>query len=168
MPTWIDLPADATTEPLRKSIQVRANAARAFKVFTEGLDSWWPRTHHIGESPMVRVVMECHAGGRCYSEQVDGTECDWARVTVWDPPHRFVMAWLMKLEGQKWVPEADATICSEVEVTFNPQPDGSTFVELEHREFDRMLAGGAIMRASVDGGWPGVLALYQTHLEAEA
>ena len=81
MPTIMDIPATATMEPVRKSIRVQANAARAFKVFTEGIDSWWPKTHHIGKSPMLRAVLESCVGGRCYSEQADGTECDWGRIT---------------------------------------------------------------------------------------
>src|SRR5271154_4357597 len=91
----------AATEPgsteselsVRKNVRVRASATRAFKVFTEGFDSWWPRTHHIGKSPMTRGVIEGFAGGRCYSEQADGTDCDWGKILVWEPPSRFVMAW---------------------------------------------------------------------------
>jgi len=166
----MELPENATQEPVRKSIRVRANATRAFHVFTEKIDSWWPKTHHIGSSPMTRAVMESRLGGRCYSEQADGTECDWARVTEWEPPRRFVMAWLIKLEGQAWLPEPNASLCSEVEVNFTPQPDGSTLVELEHRNFERMLAGGAMMRASVnqDGGWGGLMLLFQKEAEKEA
>jgi uncharacterized protein YndB with AHSA1/START domain len=170
MPVFIDLPEDATQAPVRKSIRVRANAARAFQVFTEGLDSWWPKTHHIGSSPMTRAVMEGFLGGRCYSEQQDGTECGWGKITVWEPPKRFVMAWLIKLEGQAWLPEPNPAVCSEVEVLFTPQPDGSTLVELEHRHFERMLQAGSIMRASVnqEGGWGGLMLLFQKEAEQEA
>ena len=80
-------------EPVRKSIRVRASADRAFRVFTEEMDSWWPRTHHIGSSPMKRVVVEARQGGAIYSDQEDGTACPWATVLAWEPPHRFVMAW---------------------------------------------------------------------------
>lgn len=167
MPVFMEIPEDATKEPVRKNVHVRANIARAFKVFTEGIDSWWPRTHHIGASPMTRAVLEGRLGGRCYSEQADGSECDWGRVVSWEPPHRFVMAWLIKLDGQAWLPESDASLCSEVEVNFKPQPDGSTLVELEHRNFERMLSGGAMMRAGVnqEGGWNGLMLLFQQEAE---
>ena len=170
MPIIMNLPANATLEPVRKSIRVQANAVRAFKVFTDGLDSWWPKTHHVGKSPMTRAVMESGVDGRCYGEQADGTQCDWGRVTVWEPPQRFVMAWLIKLEGEEWLPEPDASVCSEVEVVFTPQPDGSTLVELEHRGFERMTAGGAMMRASVnlEGGWGGLMVRFQTEAEKTA
>ncbi len=158
---------ESATAPVRKSIRVRANAARAFRVFTDGFDSWWPRTHHIGSSPMVKTILEGHVGGRCYSKQEDGNECDWAQITAWEPPARFVMAWLINGD---WKYEPDASKCSEVEVIFTPQRDGSTLVELEHRGFERMVSGGDTMRAMVnrEGGWGGLLALFQAEAERTA
>jgi hypothetical protein len=83
----------AIDQSVRKSITVKANAERAFRVFTEGIGTWWPKSHHIGSSPMTKAVLEGRSGGRIYSEQEDGTQCDWASVLEWDPPRRFVMAW---------------------------------------------------------------------------
>jgi hypothetical protein len=153
--------------PVLKSVYVRANAARAFKVFTEGFDSWWPRTHHIGRSPMTKAILEGRVGGRCYSEQQDGTECDWGQIVVWEPPVRFVMAWLI---GADWKFEPDPAKCSEVEVRFTPAADGSTLVELEHRNFERMVAGGEAMRNGVnqEGGWGGLMELYRAEAEKTA
>ncbi len=82
-----------TDIPVRKSVTVKASAEHAFRVFTNGIDSWWPRSHHIGNSPMRKAIIEGRRGGRCYSEQTDGSECDWGQVLVWEPPRRFVMAW---------------------------------------------------------------------------
>ena len=59
--------------PVRKAVTVQADAAKAFRVFTEGFDTWWPRGHHIGKSPMTKGVIEGKVGGRCYNEQQDGT-----------------------------------------------------------------------------------------------
>ena len=83
----------ASAIPVRKSITVNASVEHAFHVYTAGFDSWWPREHHIGKSPMKRAIIEGAAGGRCYSEQVDGTECDWGRILVWDPPHVLEHEW---------------------------------------------------------------------------
>jgi uncharacterized protein YndB with AHSA1/START domain len=85
----------------------------------------------------------------------------------WEPPQRFVMAWLIQLANGAWLPEADASACSEVEVNFIPQADGSTLVQLEHRAFERMIAGGAMMRASVNqqGGWGGLMEIYKAKAE---
>jgi uncharacterized protein YndB with AHSA1/START domain len=146
-------------EPVRKSIRVRADAARAFRVFTEEMDSWWPRTHHIGSSPMKRVVVEGRPMGAIYTDQEDGTICPWGSVLTWEPPHLFVMAWQIKPD---WQFEPDLSKCSEVEVRFTPADDGTTLVELEHRGLQRHGMGCAKMREQVnaEGGWGALLGMF--------
>ncbi|MDE3156311.1 MAG: SRPBCC family protein [Acidobacteriota bacterium] len=150
--------------PVRRSVTVKAPVERAFEVFTAGLDTWWPRTHHIGSAPMKAAVLEGRVGGRCYSEQVDGTQCPWGTVLAWEPPHRFVMAWQITPE---WKYQPDLSQSSEVEVRFTPLDDGTTRVDLEHRNFERHGAGGASMRQTVggEGGWGGLLALFAARAE---
>jgi uncharacterized protein YndB with AHSA1/START domain len=156
MMTTIDPTIDT---PVRKSITVKADAERAFRVFTDGFDTWWPRSHHIGKLPMKKAIIEGRVGGRCYSEQVDDTECDWGRILVWEPPRRFVFAWQIT---PQWQYEPDLAKTSEVEVRFTPQSDGSTRVDLEHRNFNRHGAGVDAMRTAVagEGGWGGLLELF--------
>jgi uncharacterized protein YndB with AHSA1/START domain len=134
--------------PVRKSVVVKASVDRAFQAFTEGFDTWWPRTHHIGKAPLKKAIVEGRAGGRCYSEQTDGTECDWGSILVWEPPQRFY--------------EPDLEKSSEVEVRFTAESDGSTRVDLEHRHFERHGEGWESMRSNVDspGGWGTLLDLY--------
>jgi uncharacterized protein YndB with AHSA1/START domain len=150
--------------PVRKSITVKTSAERAFQLFTDGFDSWWPRSHHIGKSPMKKAIIEGRKGGRCYSEQIDGTECDWGTVLLWEPPRRFVMAWKI---GEGWQYEPDLAKSSEVEVSFTPEADGSTRVDLEHRHFNRHGAGGDAMRVAVDSpsGWGDLLQLFAAQVE---
>jgi len=145
--------------PVRKSVTVKANPEQAFRIFTEGFDTWWPRSHHIGKAPMKKAIIEGRAGGRCYSEQTDGTDCDWGTVLVWEPPRRFVMAWQI---DSKWQYEPDLSKSSEVEVRFTREPDGSTRVDLEHRYFDRHGAGADVIRTSVEApnGWADLLKLF--------
>jgi len=153
--------------PVRKSINVKATVERAFQVFTEGIDTWWPRSHHIGKSPMKRIILEGRPGGRCYSEQVNDTECDWGSVLVWDPPQRFVIAWQI---SPNWQFEPDLAKSSEVEVRFTPEADGFTRVDLEHRHFERYGAGAESMRTAVDhpDGWNGLLRLFGQRVEQGA
>jgi hypothetical protein len=150
---------DESLQPVRKSVRVRASADRAFRVFTEQMDSWWPRTHHIGSSPMKRVVLEGKRGGAVYTDQEDGTPCPWGTVLVWDPPRRFVMAWQVSPE---WQYEPDLAKCSEVEVQFTPADDGTTLVELEHRGLHRHGGACVKMREMVnsEGGWGSLLTLF--------
>ena len=150
-----------TTETaVRKSVTVKASAERAFQVFTEGFDSWWPRTHHIGKSPMTKAIIEGFPGGRCYNEQADGTDCQWGEITAWEPPRRLVIAWKI---SPMWQYEPDLAKSSEVEIRFTPEPDGSTRVDLDHRHFDRMGEGWENMRNRVDSdqmGWSDLLEMY--------
>jgi uncharacterized protein YndB with AHSA1/START domain len=154
-------------EPVRKSIRVHADAARAFRVFTEEIDSWWPRTHHIGSSPMKRVVVEGRPMGAIYTDQEDGTVCPWGSVLAWEPPHRFVMAWQV---SPSWQYEPDLSKCSEVEVRFTPADDGTTLVELEHRGLERH--GGACIKmreqVNAEGGWGGLLTMFAAKVEHKA
>ncbi|BDC48184.1 hypothetical protein F183_A05000 [Bryobacterales bacterium F-183] len=107
-------------EPVRKSVIVASSRRKAFDVFTAGFDTWWPRSHHIGNAPMLAAYIEGRPGGRCYTTQTDGTESDWGEVVLWDPPHRFVMAWKITAD---WKYQPDVAQSSEVEVTFT---DGET------------------------------------------
>jgi uncharacterized protein YndB with AHSA1/START domain len=154
----------ATDVPVRKTIRVNASPERAFHVFAKEFDTWWPRTHHIGHAPMKRAVIQGVVGGRCYTEQVDGTECEWGTVLVWDPPHRLVLAW--QIDGQ-WQYEPDLANSSEVEVRFTPESDGSTRVDLEHRYLSRHGADAGAIRTAIDSptGWGGLLALFATQVE---
>jgi uncharacterized protein YndB with AHSA1/START domain len=161
MTTAIDLTSDV---PVRKSITVKASVEQAFQVFTDGFDTWWPRSHHIGKSPMTKAIIEGRTGGRCYSEQLDGTECDWGRILVWEPPLRFVIAWQI---SPGWGYEPDLSKASEVELRFTAEPDGSTRIDLEHRYFQRHGAGADAMRTAVDGpmGWGELLQAYAARVD---
>jgi uncharacterized protein YndB with AHSA1/START domain len=150
-----------TIAPVRKTIRVNTTAARAFEVFTSGLDRWWPRDHGIGKTPMKAAVMETRLGGRWYELAEDGSQATVGKIIVWEPPQRFVMTWDI---NSQWKP--DTTVSSEVEVRFIAEDQNVTRVELEHRKFEQMGAeGGAKMREDVDGGWPGMLERFKAHAE---
>jgi uncharacterized protein YndB with AHSA1/START domain len=148
---------------VKKSIVVNTSVERAFELFTAGFDSWWPRSHHIGKSPMKQALIEGRVGGRCYSTQEDGTDCPWGQILTWEPPHRFVLAWQITHE---WGFQPDLSKSSEVEVRFTPVP-GGTRVDLDHRHFERMGPEGETMRTGVSGpgGWSGLLDLFKARAE---
>lgn len=150
---------ETANPPVRKSVKVATAVEHAFQVFTAGFDTWWPRSHSIGASPLRRAVIEGKVGGRCYQESVDGSECDWGRILIWEPPARLVVAWLL---NPQWQPDPDISKASEVEISFSAEPDGSTRVDLEHRHFERHGAGAEMMRRGVDSpdGWGGLLHLF--------
>lgn len=148
--------ATISPAPVRKSLRVAAPPDRAFEVFTAGLSRWWPATHSIGKAPLAAAVMEPRAGGRWFERGADGSECDWGRVLVWEPPSRLVLAWQI---DAAW--RFDPDLVTEVEVRFIPEGDG-TRVELEHRHLERMGETAEAARAALDspGGWGGLLEGY--------
>jgi uncharacterized protein YndB with AHSA1/START domain len=156
-----------TIPSVRRSVTVNAPVDKAFRVFTEGFASWWPRTHHIGAAELADAVLEQKPGGRWYEKGVDGSECEWGRVLAFEPPHRLVLSW--QINGE-WQYEPDESRGSEVEVLFTELGDGRTRVDLEHRELARHGEAATEMVKSIGndtGGWGGILKLYASAL-AEA
>jgi uncharacterized protein YndB with AHSA1/START domain len=149
--------SQATITPVRYSVAVPISAERAFTLFTEGFNSWWIG-HHIGQAALAEAILEPHVDGRWYERDVDGTECDWGKVLVFDPPGRLVVTWQLNCRFEY---DPDLSHASEVEVLFTEE-DGLTRVDLEHRYIERLGAGGEELAAGVsgDGGWPGILELY--------
>jgi uncharacterized protein YndB with AHSA1/START domain len=140
----------STIEPVRKQIVVRAPVERAFAVFTEKMDHWWPREHHVGSAPLARTVLEPHVGGRWYAICEDGSRSDTGKVLVWEPPHRIVLAWQLAA-GWRY----DESFVTELEVRFVAEAPTQTRVELEHRNLERYGASADDLRRSIDaeGGW---------------
>ena len=104
-------------------------------------------------------MLEAGEGGRWYERDTDGSECDWGKVLVWEPPSRLVLTW--QLTGE-WAYDAD--FATEVEVTFVPEGPNRTRVEVEHRGLDAYGDQAAEMRQQFDspGGWPGLLEAFAT------
>ena len=66
---------------VRKVVTVEAPQAVAWRVFTEGMSSWWPLAQYtIGHAKAVAATVEPFAGGRWYERGEDGSTCDWGRV----------------------------------------------------------------------------------------
>ena len=132
------------------SVDVDAPIEHAFRVFTEGIGTWWDENKHLLEAPIAEMVFESHAGGQIIDRGVDGSESRWARILAYDPPHRVVFSWDISLD---WQIETDHTKSSEVEVEFTAQGPARTRVVLTHRHLDRHGAGWESMRNAVSSGW---------------
>lgn len=149
----------ATTTSVHREIVVDAPLERAFAVFVERFDTIKPREHNLLSVDIAETVFEPRVGGHIYDRGVDGSECRWARVLVYEPPHRLVFSWDIT---PQWQVEADPERTSEVEVRFVAETAGSTRVEVEHRNLDRHGDGWESERDSVAAGegWPLYLSRY--------
>jgi len=150
---------------VKSSVDVLAPIERAFRVFTEDIGSWWDPTHHILEGELAEMVFEPRVGGHVYDRGVDGSECRWARVLAYEPPHRFVISWDVSVQ---WRLETDRDKTSEVEVRFVELDGDHTRVELEHRNIERHGPGWEEMRDAVGspGGWPAGMRAFAVRVES--
>jgi uncharacterized protein YndB with AHSA1/START domain len=144
------------------TLTVRAPVERAFAVFTEGFGTWWPATHHLGDSELADAVIEPRVGGRWYERNADGSECDWGHVITWEPPHRVLLAWQLDADWRY-----DPDLITEVDVRFEADGDG-TRVTFEHRHLERMGDRSEEVRRAIDSseGWRGILASYREAVAA--
>ncbi len=150
-----------TIAPVRKTLVVNATQAHAFDVFTNRLDSWWPKGHSIGALPVKQSFIEPRKGGRWYTTHDDGSECVVGHMKVWEPPHRIVFSWEISAD---WKP--DPSVASEVEITFVARDARTTRIELEHRNFEALgEEGGEKMRGGVEGGWSSLLEIFRKQAE---
>ncbi len=155
------------TPTVAHHVVVNAPIERVFAVFTEQFGDFKPREHNLLVVPIAETVFEARVGGHIYDRGVDGSVCRWARVLVYEPPHRLVFTWGI---GPTWQLETDLSKTSEVEVCFTAESHERTRVDLEHCYLDRHGAGWQSVADGVDGdaGWPLYLDRYARLFSVEA
>jgi uncharacterized protein YndB with AHSA1/START domain len=148
-----------TAVTVRRHVVVDAPIDRAFFVFTERFGDFKPPEHNLLGAPIAETVFEGRVGGHIVDRAVDGTECRWARILVYEPPVRVVFSWDISPE---WSIVTSSEMTSEVEVRFLPETAQRTRVELEHRYLERHGPEWKAVAEGVDGdeGWPLYLARY--------
>jgi uncharacterized protein YndB with AHSA1/START domain len=148
-----------TRTAVHLEVVVDAPIERAFAVFTERFGDIKPPEHNLLSSPLTGTVLEPWVGGHIVDRGVDGSECRWARILAYEPPHRLVFSWDI---SPQWRLEGDPEQTSEVEVRFVADGPTRTLVELEHRNLDRHGSGWESLGEGVEGdqGWPLYLARY--------
>jgi uncharacterized protein YndB with AHSA1/START domain len=136
---------------VHRQVVVAAPVDTAFSLFVERLGDFKPPEHNLLAVPIARTVFEPRVGGHIYDVGTDGSECRWARVLVYEPPHRVVFSWDI---GPTWQLEADPDNATE--------SPGKTRVELEHRHLDRHGPGWQSVADGVghDQGWSLYLSRY--------
>ena len=151
--------SSATATSVKKSIVVDASVERAFEVFTKQFGSFKPAEHNLLAVKIAETVFEARVGGYVYDRGVDGSECRWARVLAYEPPHRVLLSWNI---SPRWQIENDPDKTSEWEVRFIAETPQRTRVEIEHGKLERHGEGWQGVRDGVasDRGWPLYLQRY--------
>ena len=141
---------DPALAEVRKEVSVPQAPAEAFRLFTDGIATWWPLpTHSVGGEDATGVSIEPRVGGRILETMRGGATAVWGTITDWDPPARFACS---------WHPGMDPAHAGDVEVSFTATGAGTT-VTLVHRGWDRRPDGRAL-RSNYDTGWDFVLGHY--------
>jgi uncharacterized protein YndB with AHSA1/START domain len=143
-----------TTQPnptsVSTEVDVEASAKHAFRVFTEGIGTWWDDDKHILQAPLAEMIFEPYVGGHIIDRGTDGSECRWGTVLAWEPPVRVCFSWNITVQ---WQIETNPERTSEVEITFIELSPARTRVVLTHRHLDRHGEGWEGMRDAVGSGW---------------
>jgi uncharacterized protein YndB with AHSA1/START domain len=148
----------APIPPITGTVTVGLPLDKAFEVFTGSMTTWWPHEFHIGQADVAEVVLEPGVGGRWFERGVDGSECDWGQVRVWEPPNRVVFTWQINGSFQF---DPDPEHASEIDARFTTDGPGQTTVAVEHRYFERLVGGQAVKDTiNGGGGWALLLDTY--------
>jgi hypothetical protein len=80
--------------PIEKSLPVTLTQAGAFKLFTDGIASWWPlATHSVLGAQAECCSVEPRVGGRIYETGPGERQILWGTVIAWEPYRRLVFSW---------------------------------------------------------------------------
>lgn len=129
---------------IRRTLVLSCSCAHAFRVFTQRIDAWWPRSHR--QHADSQLVIEGRVGGRFYERAPSGEEVERGRVLRWDPPHALRYSW--------WPGSSDAP--SDVVVTFRSEGE-RTIVEITHTAGASDVATWPKRAERFIGGWSVVL-----------
>ncbi len=135
---------------IRKSVTVPLSQKDAFKLFTEGMGTWWPTRTHSVAGEVARAGMDAQVGGEIYEESADG-RVTWGTITAWDEPAGFTST---------WHPGYGMELATQLTLRFVAEGPTTTRVELEHRGWEIHGQSAADQFASYATGWDAVLARY--------
>lgn len=138
-------------EPVIKEVKVGIPMEAAFRLFTEGLNKWWPlATHSVGEELAESCHFEGRIGGRIYEVMKNGRQAEWGVVLAWEPFGKVAF---------NWYPGRTPETAQVVTVTFSEIP-GGTRVELVQTGWETRGEEAQLKRDNYDIGWEYVLANY--------
>jgi uncharacterized protein YndB with AHSA1/START domain len=104
------------------------------------------------------MVLEPKIGGRWYDRSKSGTERQLGRVLAWDPDHRLLLAWQLRMNET-----FDPKLETEIEVKFTSTGADKTLVSVEHRKLERFgfEADQAYAAFNGPGAWYGILEAFR-------
>jgi hypothetical protein len=146
------MPDHDSLDAIQKTIIVRCDLEKAFRVWTEQIDAWWPKGHSRSGDPRTTVVLEPRLGGRFYERTPAGIEHAWGQVLAWDSPRHFALHWYLGSSPDQ---------PTHVEVHFSTLANGDTRVDLVHQGPELIGKLWGRTSAVFDTAWAHVLSAYR-------
>ena len=132
---------------------------RAFAVFVEEMNTWWPRQGVFpysfappGTRPL-HIRFEAHLGGRYYESFADGSEYTIGHIAAWQPPSQLAYSW----RDPTWQGE------TMISLSFNASGHGTA---VRYRQDGFAAAGAAGLIPYYQIGCQQTLAGYIAHCRA--
>ena len=149
--------AEGTRELLVLTRTVNAPAERAFAVFVDEFQSWWPRADTFSGDALATIAIEPRIGGHAIETNKAGGRIVWGTVLAISRPSHLVLAWQI---GPNRVAIDDEASASRLDVRF-VEDAGKTKVVLVHRDFPRHGDGWEAYKTQMaTKGWPRLMELY--------
>ena len=138
---------------IRKEITVGAPPDKAFRVWHQHIQLWWPPSHHTSSHPSSTLVFEPRVDGRIFERSADRGEVDYGRVVAFEAPDRLAYTFFMGTGRDR------PTL---VEVTFEACAGGTRVVVQHHAH----LAADDFERTAprFHAGWGLLLPAFADHL----
>jgi uncharacterized protein YndB with AHSA1/START domain len=132
---------------------------RAFSLFVDELNTWWPRDLTWAKDRLAEVGIEPKIGGHAYERDKDGAVSTWGTVLSLRRPEHIVLAWQIRPDR---TPEPSGGAASRVDARFVSVDPNTTDLVLVHRDFPRHGDGWQGYRAGMAGksGWPRLIEAY--------
>ena len=148
-----------TKELLTLSRKLAVPRDRAFAVFVDELNRWWPRDLTWGKDRLETIGIEPRTGGTCFEKLKDGTTGVWGTVLAFDRPSHIVFAWQIRPDR---TPEGSEATSSRVDVRFVERDPGTSEILVVHRDFFRHGEDFEAYRNEMAGkkGWPAIVEAY--------
>ncbi len=137
-------------DPINKTLTVPLNTKDAFALFTQEIDTWWPKGTHSVKGAKTKISFAGHKDGEIIETDDEGQTHLWGTIIAYDPGRYLAFSW------HPGRPPQEATV---VTVTFTQTPDGAQ-CDLSHGGFDILGPTADAISTSYLHGWDMVLGCY--------
>jgi len=132
-------------DPIIKTIEVPCSQEKAFNVFVNEMDSWWPlgkfSISMYGGAPAKGIRVDAKRGGKIVEINPNGTEYEWGTIRSYDPYDFVSMDFHIAPPGDE-----TANAKSLVEVRFTALGNNRTQVTLTQSNWEVFGEKAAMLR----------------------